>query len=62
MKKFDKWGFFLFMASKVKKILNSRASDSQLLFEVLIIISQYIDEDMKILHEREVFSTLHGLQ
>ena len=37
---------FLFMASKVKNILNSRASDSQLLFEVLIIISQYIDEDM----------------
>lgn len=48
------------MASKVKNILNSRASDSQLLFEVLIIISQYIDEDMKILHEREVFSALHG--
>lgn len=50
------------MASKVKKNLNSRASDSQLLFEVLITISQYIDEDMKILHEGEVFSTVHSLQ
>lgn len=53
---------FLFMASNIKNILNSRASDSQLLFEVLIATSRYTDEDIKILHEDEVFSTVPSLQ